>query len=81
MKCVLTTISAGVDISEDPGCNLLQQRSPWWGSQKLLQGLMSYELTESTFLNLTSELNETAILSKGRKPDIYKWRNSKTWIY
>ena len=40
-KCVPTTISGSVDISEVPGCHLLRQMS----SQKLLQELVSYELT------------------------------------
>ena len=40
-----TAISGGVDISEVPGCHLLQQMSSQWGSQKLLQGFVSDELT------------------------------------
>ena len=44
-KCVPTTISGGVDISEVPGCHLLQQMSFQRMSQKLLQGLVSHELT------------------------------------
>ena len=37
-KCIPTTaISGGVNISEVPGCHLLQQISSKWGSQKLLQ--------------------------------------------
>ena len=43
-KCVPTAISGGVDISEVPGCHLLQQISSQWGSQKLLQGLVSLKL-------------------------------------
>ena len=43
-KCVPTAISGGVDISEVPGCHLLQQISCQWGSQKLLQGLVSLKL-------------------------------------
>ena len=38
-------ISGGMDISEVPGCHLLRQMSSQSGSQKLLQGLMSHELT------------------------------------
>ena len=38
-------ISSGVDISEVPGYHLLQQMSSQWGSQKLLQGLVSHEPT------------------------------------
>ena len=44
-KFVSTPISSGVDISEVPGCYLLLQMSSQWGSQKLLQGLVSHELT------------------------------------
>ena len=44
-KCAPTAISSGVDISEVPGCHLLLQSSSQWGSRKLLQGLVSPELT------------------------------------
>ena len=44
-KCVPTAISSGVHISEVPGCHLLRQMSSQCGSQKLLQGLVSHELT------------------------------------
>ena len=44
-KCVSTAISGGVDIPEVCGCHFLQQMSSQWGSQKLLQGLVSPELT------------------------------------
>ena len=44
-KCVPTPISGRVDISEVPGCHLLRQTSSQGGSQKLLQGLVSHELT------------------------------------
>ena len=44
-KCVPTAISGGVDISKVPGCHLLRQMSSQLGSQKLLQGLVSHELT------------------------------------
>ena len=43
-KCVPTAISSGVDSSKVPGCHLLQQMSSQYGSQKLLQGLVSHEL-------------------------------------
>ena len=33
------------DARSFPGCHLLRQKSSQWGSQKLLQGLMSHELT------------------------------------
>ena len=44
-KYVPTAISGGVDISEVPGYHLLRQMSSQRGSQKLLQGLVSHELT------------------------------------
>ena len=44
-KCVPTAISVGVDILEVHGCHLLQKMSSQWGSQKLVQGLVSDELT------------------------------------
>ena len=44
-KCVTAAISGGVDISEVAGCHLLRQMSSQLGSQKLLQGLVSHELT------------------------------------
>ena len=58
-KCVAAAISSGVDVSEVPGCHLLQQIHSQWGLQELLQGLMSPELTVylSVFdLFLSSEL-------------------------
>ena len=65
-KCLPTAISGGVAISEVPGCHLLQQMSSQWVSQKLLQGLVSHELTAylSVFdIFLTQWI--MAILSKG----------------
>ena len=44
-KYVPTATSGSVDISEVPGCHLLRQMSSQEGSQKLLQGLVSHELT------------------------------------
>ena len=44
-KCVPTAISSDVDISEVPGCHLFQQMSSQLGSRKLLQVLVSHELT------------------------------------
>ena len=43
-----------MDISEVPGCYLLRHVSYQGGSQKLLQGLVSHELTAylSIFFNL-----------------------------
>ena len=67
----------GVDISEVPGCHLLRQMSSQWGSQKLLQGLVSHELTAylSVFnLYLTQWI--MAILSKWCKPDKFESHNS-----
>ena len=55
-KCIPTTISGGVDIFEVPGCHLLQQVSSQRGSQKLLQGLVSHELTALSFNQF--QLNE-----------------------
>ena len=51
-KCVPTAISSGADVSEVPGCYLLQQTSSQWGSQKLPQGLVSHELTAYFFVFL-----------------------------
>ena len=39
---VPTAIATAVDISEVPGCNLTNSH---WQSQKLLEGLVSLELT------------------------------------
>ena len=55
-KYVSTATSGDIDISEVPGYHLLQQISSQWGSQKLIQGLVS-------------ELYEMAILSKVHKRD------------
>ena len=62
-KYVSTATSGGIDISEVPGCHLLQQMSSQWGSQKLIHGLVS-------------ELYEMAILSKVHKPDHFESHNS-----
>ena len=43
-KCVPTSISGGADISQVSGCHLGRKMSSQWVSQKLLQGLVSYEL-------------------------------------
>ena len=71
MKCVPTATSSGGDISEVPGCYLLRR------SQKLLQGLVSHELTAylSVFkLFVTQRI--MAALSKGCKPDNFEPHNS-----
>ena len=76
-KCVPTATSSGADISEVPGCHLLQQMSCQWGLQKLLWVLVSHELTAylSVFdLFLTQFI--MAILSKGCKPDKFEPHNS-----
>ena len=44
-KCVPTTISIGVDISEVPSCHLLLIMSSQSGSQKLLQRSVFHEFT------------------------------------
>ena len=54
-KCVPTAISDGVDLSKVPGCHLSRQMSSQCRSQKLLQGLVSHELTAHlSVLNLFS---------------------------
>ena len=44
-KCVHIANSRDMDISDVLGCHLLQQMSSQLGSQKLLQELVSHELT------------------------------------
>ena len=56
--CIPTAISGGVDISEVPGCYLFQQNSSQWGLQKLLQGLVSHELTAYLSIFNQFKLNE-----------------------
>ena len=76
-KCAPTAIFGGVDISEVPGCHFLQQMSSQWGSQKLLQGLVSHELT--AYLSIFDKFLTQwimAILSKGCKPDKFEPHNS-----
>ena len=75
-KCVPTIIFGGVDIFKFPGRHLLWQMSSHWGSQKLLQTLVSHELKVylSVFdLFLTHKM---AILSKGHEPDNFESNNS-----
>ena len=66
-----------LDISEVPGCHLLQQTNSQWGPQKLLEGLVSHELT--TYLSVW-DISLTqwimAILSKGWKPHNFESCNS-----
>ena len=76
-KCVPKANSGGADISEVPGYHLAQHMSSQWGLQKLLQWLVSHELTAflSVFdLFLTQWI--MAILSKGCKPDNFESPNS-----
>ena len=78
MEVFSTAISSGVNISKVPGCHLSQQMSSQWGSQKLLQGLVSYEIT--TYLSVSNLFLIQwimAILSKGCKPDKLEPNNSQ----
>ena len=75
-KIVPKSISSGVDISENPSCHLLWHEFSVRVT-KLLQGLVSHELTLylSVFkLFLTQWI--MAILSKGCKPDNFEPHNS-----
>ena len=76
-KCVPTAIYGGGDIFEVPGCHLLRQMSSHWGSQKLLQGLVSHELTAclSVFYPFLTQWI-MAILSKRCKPNNWILHNS-----
>ena len=70
-------ISGGGVICEVPGCHLLRQMSSQWGSEKLLQGLVSHELTAyHSVFNLFLTQWVMAILLKGWKPDNFEPRNS-----
>ena len=71
-KCVPTAILGGVNISEAPGYHFLWQMSYQWGSQKLLQGLVSYELTAylSDFDLFLTQWNSH--IMKKDKPDKFK---------
>ena len=57
-KCIPAAISCSVDIYEVLGCHLLRHMSPQRGSQKLLQGLMSHELTAYLSIFNQFKLNE-----------------------
>ena len=75
-KCVPTVNCNGLDIFEVHGCHLWQMHSHW-GSQKLLQRLMSHKLPAyiSPFdLFLTQWI--LAVLSKRCKPDNFESNNS-----
>ena len=68
-KCALIAIFGGVDISEVPWYDLLWEMDSQWGSQKLLQGLVSHELLAYlSVFNLYLAQWIMAILSKGCKP-------------
>ena len=76
-KCIPTAISGGVDISEVPECHLLQQMSSQWESEKLLQGLVSHELTAYvSVFNLFLTQWIMAILWKGWQADNSEPHNS-----
>ena len=76
-KCIPRAISDGVDISEVPRCHLLRQISSQWGSRKLLQGLVSHELTAyPSVFNLFLTQWIMVILSERCKPDNFKSHNS-----
>ena len=77
LKCLPTAISSGVDIAGVPRCHLLQQMSFQWGSQKLLWGLLSHELTAYPFvfeLFLTHWI--MGLLSKACTPGNFESDNS-----
>ena len=79
-KCVPTAISVGVDISEVPVCHLLRQMISQWGSEKLFQGLVFYEVTaylSVSGLFLTQWI--MTILSKRCKSDSFESHNSNIW--
>ena len=72
-NCVPKAISSGVDISDVPVCHVLQQMSSQWGSQKLLQRLVSYEL--AVHLSVFN-LFFMAMFSEGCKPGNFESNNS-----
>ena len=67
-----------VTCPEVPGCHLLREMSSQWGSQKLLQVLVSYELIAyvSVFDIILTQLI-LVILWKGCKPNNFESRNSQ----
>ena len=76
---ILMQHSVDVGISEVPGCHFLRQMSSQWGSQKLIQGLVSHELTAHlSVFNLFLTQWIMAILSKECKPDNFELLNSLT---
>ena len=62
-KCASTAISSDMDIHEVSGCHFLQQMSSQWGSEKLIQGLIS-------------ELKKMTVLSKVCNSDHFESHNS-----
>ena len=76
-KCVPTAISGGTDISKVCECPLLRQMSSQRGWQKLLQGLVSHELT--SYLSISNVFLTQwimGILSIGCKPNNFEPHNS-----
>ena len=81
-KCIPTVISNGVNISEVTGCHLLWQISFQWDSSKLLQRLVSLELTTYlSVLDLFLTQWIMVILTKGHKPDNFESHNSLKLIF
>ena len=78
MKCIPTTIFAGVDISKVFSFHLLQQKSSQWGSQKSLQGSKCLFISQPTFQILPSFfwLSKMAVFPKGCYPDNFESHNS-----
>ena len=74
-KCVPTSISRGMNISEVPWCHLLQQMSSQWRSQKLLQGFAWTHSLHFCFWPILSQWI-MAILSKECKPGNFVSQNS-----
>ena len=78
LQCVPKAISGGGDVFKVPGCHMLRQMSSQWGSQKLLQGLVSHELTtyHPAFNQYLKQWIIMSILSKGCKLDNFESHNS-----
>ena len=74
-KCVLSAITS-VDNPWAAWYHLLRKMCSHWVSQKLLQGLVSHELTAYRFVFDLFLFHEMAILSKGHKPDNFESHNS-----
>ena len=62
-----------MDISEVPGCHLVWQMSSQWGSQKLLHGLVSHELTVYRSIFNQFKVNELwSYYQRACKPDNFE---------